>query len=99
MSNCALQPYNKRLLILQDKPREKTGSGIIITQASQEPPCKWTILAVSKDISDEFKPGDKIFCPSFCGISPQLDEDDLPSSIRDRVRLITRDEVMGVFPS
>lgn len=91
----ALRPHNRRLLVLQDAPREETENGIFIPNVAQKSPSKWTVLAVSSDLADTFKRGDRLYVPGFAGVRPTLDETDIPSEFAERIKIITADEVQG----
>lgn len=90
-----LRPHNRRLLVLQDAPREETENGILIPNVAQKSPSKWTVLAVSSDLTDTFKRGDRLYIPSFAGVRPTLEDSDIPPSISERVKIVTADEVQG----
>lgn len=55
-----VEPFGERLLVQPDEPEQVTKSGIYIPPTAQEESQVGTVVAVSKELNDKFKPGETI---------------------------------------
>lgn len=65
-------PLGTRVVITQDKPEEKTASGLYIPDSAQEKPNRGTVIAVAD--KSELKVGDKVIYAKFTGKEVEVDK-------------------------
>lgn len=79
-----IKPVGDRVLLKQFEAEEKTKSGIILTTNTKEKPSIFEVLVVGDgnmndgtEIKMFLKPGDKVICNKFSGMTAKIDEDEL----------------------
>lgn len=69
-------PLANRVVLLRDKPEEKTSSGIILSEVSKEVQIKGTVQAVGDTVT-RVKEGDRVLFTRFSGSDMKIDGQEL----------------------
>ena len=79
-----IKPVGDRVLLKQFEAEEKTKSGIILTSSNKEKPSIFEVLVVGDGNMNDgtqikmfLKPGDKVICNKFSGMTAKVDEEEL----------------------
>ncbi|NCC68039.1 MAG: co-chaperone GroES [Clostridia bacterium] len=79
-----ITPVGDRVLLKQFEAEEKTKSGIILTTNTKEKPSIFEVLVVGDgNMADGttakmfLKPGDKVICNKYSGMTAKVDEEEL----------------------
>ncbi len=76
MVKLPVRPLHDRVVVFPDEPEKKTEGGIIIPDTAQEKPRTGVVVASGpglKDLSNETKPGDRIFFGKYAGSELEYD--------------------------
>lgn len=79
-----IKPVGDRVLLKQFEAEEKTKSGIILTSTSKEKPSIFEVITIGDGVMNDgtevkmfLKPGDKVICNKFSGMTAKVDEEEL----------------------
>lgn len=71
-----IEPFDDRVVVLQDPPKEKSSGGVIIPETAQEKSMKGTVVAVgpgTKDTKMTAKVGDSVLFGKYSGMEFEFD--------------------------
>ena len=79
-----LKPLADRVVLKRTEAEEKTKSGIILTSTSKEKPSIFEVITIGDGVMNDgtevkmfLKPGDKVICNKFSGMTAKVDEEEL----------------------
>lgn len=74
VNTVAVDPYDNRVVIKEEKAESKTASGIYIPETAKEKPQRGTIVAVGPNVTEQCKVGNRVCYGKYTGSEIELAE-------------------------
>lgn len=82
------KPLTNRVIVVKDKPQEKTAGGIIMADPSRQVITQGFVLATGPDVK-ELKPGDRVLFGPRAGTAVSI--------LGEELHMFLEDDIYGVF--